>query len=159
MAFLSIAGTEGFGGLTTAFGSKVPVVSSGSIMPSVSSDTSSSCLGSVDSLRWRSLAKFSRGVGSSCLSSHAAEHSGRESAGLEVSSMAVGSFWRYGKQEDVGVTSVTFWDATGILGSSKSMRAGIWVCSCWGLAEYLLFFLGIMVSVKMALLADLLNRL
>lgn len=58
-------------GLTTACGLKVGV-SSGSV-----SEISISCLGSVDSLRWRSLAKFSRGVGPSCLSSHAAGHSGR----------------------------------------------------------------------------------
>lgn len=95
-------------GLTTAFGLKVPIVSSGSIMPSVS-EISSSCLGSVDSLRWISLAKFSRGVGPSCLSSHAPGHSGRDSRGsigLEVSKMADGSFWREDKQEDVGGTSV-----------------------------------------------------
>lgn len=124
-------------GLTTAFGLKVPIVSSGSIMPSVS-EISSSCLGSVDSLRWRSLAKFSRGVGPSCLSSHAPGHSGRDSRGsigLEVSKMADGSFWREDKQEDVGGTSVASWDATGIIGSSISIRAGIWVWSCLGLAD------------------------
>lgn len=124
-------------GLTTAFGLKVPIVSSGSVMPSVS-EISSSCLGSVDSLRWRSLAKFSRGVGPSCLSSHAPGHSGRDSRGsigLEVSIMADGSFWREDKQEDVGGTSVVSWDAIGIIGSSISIRAGIWVWSCLGLAD------------------------
>lgn len=146
---------------TSACGLKV-VVSSGSIMPSVS-EISISCLGSVDSLRWRSLAKFSRGVGPSCLSSHAAGHSGRDSegsTGLEVSIMADGSFWRGDKQEDIGGTSVASWDATGLNPWKFHIHTGRNLgLQLLGPCRILLFFLGIMGSAKMALLANLLNRL
>lgn len=143
-------------GLTTAFGLKVPVVSSGWIMPSVS-EISSSCLGSVDSLRWRSLAKISRGVGPSCLSSHAPGHSGRDSGGsigLEVSIMADGSFWREDKQEDVAWHIRSFlrcywnhWEFHIHTGRNLSLKL-------LGPCGFLLFFSGIMGYVKMALLAN-----
>lgn len=66
-AYLSIAGARVFndrvfGGLTTAlcqFDLKVMIVSSVSTMPSESREISSSCFGSVDSLRYISLAQFS----------------------------------------------------------------------------------------------------
>lgn len=73
IAYLSIAGArvfddKVFGGLTTALCQldlKVMIVSSVSTMPSVSKEISSSCFGSVDSLRYISLAKFSRRFDSS----------------------------------------------------------------------------------------------
>lgn len=81
-AYLSIAGArvfddKEFGGLTTALCQldlKVMIISSVSTMPSVSREISSSCFGSVDSLRYTSLAKFSRGFDSS----HAAGRSGMD---------------------------------------------------------------------------------
>lgn len=125
-------------------------------MPSVS-EISSSCLGSVDSLRWRSLAKISRGVGPSCLSSHAPGHSGRDSGGsigLEISIMADGSFWREDKQEDVAWHIRSFlrcywnhWEFHIHTGRNLSLKL-------LGPCGFLLFFLGIMGYVKMALLAN-----
>lgn len=81
-AYLSIAGArvfddKVFGGLTTALCQldlKVMIVSSVSTMPSVSREISSCCFGSVDSHRYLSLAKISRGFGSS----HAAGRSGMD---------------------------------------------------------------------------------
>lgn len=81
-AYLSITGARVFndrvfGGLTTAlcqFDLKVMIVSSVSTMPSESREISSSCFGSVNSLRYTSLAKFSRRFDSS----HAAGRSGMD---------------------------------------------------------------------------------